>query len=210
MTKPSAENVKPASAIGAAGLSLAALGVVFGDIGTSPLYTLKTVLNLTGVKPVASTTLGALSLILWTLFIVTTVKYVNFAITCEKTVPCTSTSSYSSLIVTSYPRTKPSERVQVARVADKFWRIEARYGFMERPNVLAILNDCRTKGAEINRDEVIFYIGHETIIPRDGLRGIPRWQEAIFAAMARNSVRITDVLKLPHDQVVEIGREVAI
>ena len=79
MTKPSAENVKPASAIGAAGLSLAALGVVFGDIGTSPLYTLKTVLNLTGANPDASTTLGALSLILWTLFIVTTVKYVNFA-----------------------------------------------------------------------------------------------------------------------------------
>jgi KUP system potassium uptake protein len=79
VTKPSAENVKPASAIGAAGLSLAALGVVFGDIGTSPLYTLKTVLNLTGVNPDASTTLGALSLILWTLFIVTTVKYVNFA-----------------------------------------------------------------------------------------------------------------------------------
>ena len=81
---------------------------------------------------------------------------------------------------------------------------------MERPNVLAILGDCRTKGIEINRDEVIFYIGHETIVPREGRRGIPRWQEAIFAAMARNSVRITDVLKLPHDQVVEIGREIAI
>ena len=114
------------------------------------------------------------------------------------------------LIVTLSPRTKPSERVQVTRVVDKFWRIEARYGFMERPNVLAILGDCRTKGIEINRDEVIFYIGHETIVPREGRRGIPRWQEAIFAAMARNSVRITDVLKLPHDQVVEIGREVAI
>ena len=48
--------------------SLAALGVVFGDIGTSPLYTLKTVLDL-----------GALSLILWTLVLVTTVKYVNVA-----------------------------------------------------------------------------------------------------------------------------------
>jgi KUP system potassium uptake protein len=79
VTKTSVENAKPASAIGAAGLSLAALGVVFGDIGTSPLYTLKTVLNLTGANPDASTTLGALSLILWTLFIVTTVKYVNFA-----------------------------------------------------------------------------------------------------------------------------------
>ena len=114
------------------------------------------------------------------------------------------------LIVTSSPRTKPSERIQVARVADKFWRVEARYGFMERPNVLAILDGCRTKAVEINRDDVTFYIGHETIIPREGRGGIPRWQEAIFAAMARNSVRITDVLKLPHAQVVEIGREVAI
>jgi KUP system potassium uptake protein len=114
------------------------------------------------------------------------------------------------LIVTSSPRTKRSERIQVARVADSFWRIEARYGFMEHPNVLAILDDCRTKNVEIDRDDVTFYVGHETIIPRDGRRGIPRWQEAIFAAMARNSVRITDVLKLPEDQVVEIGREVAI
>ena len=81
---------------------------------------------------------------------------------------------------------------------------------MEHPNVLAILDDCRTKNVEIDRDDVTFYGGHETIIPRDGRRGIPRWQEAIFAAMARNSVRITDVLKLPEDQVVEIGREVAI
>jgi len=62
---------KAASAIGAAGLSLAALGVVFGDIGTSPLYTLKTVLNLAGANPDTATTLGALSLILWTLFLVT-------------------------------------------------------------------------------------------------------------------------------------------
>ena len=37
------------------------------------------------------------------------------------------------------------------------------------------------------------------------------WYAApLLAAMARNSVRITDVLKLPHNQVVEIGREVAI
>ena len=43
-------------------LSLSALGVVFGDIGTSPLYTLKTVLGLTGPHPDPIATLGALSL----------------------------------------------------------------------------------------------------------------------------------------------------
>src|SRR5271157_3812691 len=59
--------------------ALAAIGVVFCDIGTSPLYTLKTVLDYTGPHPDPSAVLGALSLILWTLFLVTTVKYVNFA-----------------------------------------------------------------------------------------------------------------------------------
>ena len=52
---------------------------MFGDIGTSPLYTLKTVLDYTGPSPDAAATLGALSLIVWTLFLITTVKYVNIA-----------------------------------------------------------------------------------------------------------------------------------
>ena len=60
-------------------LSLGALGVVFGDIGTSPLYTLKTVLSLAGNKSDAFTVLGSLSLVIWTLIIITSIKYVTFA-----------------------------------------------------------------------------------------------------------------------------------
>jgi KUP system potassium uptake protein len=60
-------------------LALTALGIVFGDIGTSPLYTFKTILGTAGKSPDASVALGALSLVLWTLFIITTVKYVSFA-----------------------------------------------------------------------------------------------------------------------------------
>ncbi len=65
------------------GLGLAALGVVFGDIGTSPLYTLRTVLDLAGGKPDPATVLGILSLVLWTLMIVTTVKYVTVAMSLD-------------------------------------------------------------------------------------------------------------------------------
>src|SRR3974390_94544 len=61
------------------GLSLAALGVVFGDIGTSPLYTFKTVMAVTG-RSEPAVILGSLSLILWTLIIVTSVKYVPIAL----------------------------------------------------------------------------------------------------------------------------------
>jgi KUP system potassium uptake protein len=64
-------------------LGLAALGIVFGDIGTSPLYTLKTVLDLTGGTPNPATILGVLSLVIWTLFIITTVKYVAVAMSID-------------------------------------------------------------------------------------------------------------------------------
>src|SRR6516162_8758310 len=64
---------------GLSALGLSALGVVFGDIGTSPLYTLKTVLSLTGGTPDAAVTLGVLSLVIWTLIVVTTIKYVLIA-----------------------------------------------------------------------------------------------------------------------------------
>jgi KUP system potassium uptake protein len=60
-------------------VSLSALGVVFGDIGTSPLYTLKTVFALTGGHADRAVTLGVLSLVIWTLIMVTTIKYVSFA-----------------------------------------------------------------------------------------------------------------------------------
>jgi KUP system potassium uptake protein len=61
-------------------LSLAALGVVYGDIGTSPLYTFKVVLGATGKHPAPEAVLGSLSLIVWTLIIITTVKYIGLAL----------------------------------------------------------------------------------------------------------------------------------
>src|ERR1700676_4276845 len=74
---------RPVVAGSVTSLGLSALGVVFGDIGTSPLYTLKTVLGLTGGTPDPATTLGLLSLVIWTLIIVTTVKYVTVAMSVD-------------------------------------------------------------------------------------------------------------------------------
>ena len=61
------------------GLTLGALGVVFGDIGTSPLYAMReTALAAGGHLPNPASIYGALSLIFWALVIVVTVKYVVF------------------------------------------------------------------------------------------------------------------------------------
>jgi KUP system potassium uptake protein len=57
-------------------LMLGALGVVYGDIGTSPLYTLKTALSWASDVPASASVLGLFSLIVWTLLITTSLKYV--------------------------------------------------------------------------------------------------------------------------------------
>jgi KUP system potassium uptake protein len=59
-------------------LTIAALGVVFGDIGTSPLYTLKPCFEFSGAHPVPADILGICSLLIWTLVIVVCVKYAGF------------------------------------------------------------------------------------------------------------------------------------
>src|SRR5262252_3631925 len=56
--------------------AIAALGVVYGDIGTSPLYTFKTAIEWAGGVATPAAALGMLSLIVWTLIITTSVKYV--------------------------------------------------------------------------------------------------------------------------------------
>lgn len=59
-------------------LALAALGVVFGDIGTSSLYTLKACFVTAHVSPTPDNVLGIVSALLWTLILVVCVKYITF------------------------------------------------------------------------------------------------------------------------------------
>jgi KUP system potassium uptake protein len=73
----------PAKEVGLAVMGLAALGIVFGDIGTSPLYTLKTVFAVLGGEATPDRILGVLSLVIWTLLIVTAVKYVIVAMSID-------------------------------------------------------------------------------------------------------------------------------
>jgi KUP system potassium uptake protein len=60
-----------------AGLTVAALGVVFGDIGTSPLYTLKVCFKSAHAAPTTANAIGIVSLLIWTLFFVVCIKYVT-------------------------------------------------------------------------------------------------------------------------------------
>ncbi len=56
-------------------MALAALGIVYGDLGTSPLYTYQTIVGAVGGHPSAADALGLLSLVIWALIVTVSVKY---------------------------------------------------------------------------------------------------------------------------------------
>ena len=58
--------------------ALAALGIVYGDLGTSPLYTYQTIVGTVGGHPSAEDALGLLSLVVWALIITVSIKYCIF------------------------------------------------------------------------------------------------------------------------------------
>jgi KUP system potassium uptake protein len=108
------------------------------------------------------------------------------------------------------PWLRHSSRIEIKPLAPNFWRGEARYGFMESPDVPALLGLAKAMGCGLDLDDVTYYVGHETVVSRVDGKGLPGWQEAIFSAMERNSSHISSFMRLPTDNVVEIGRQVAI
>ena len=76
MSAPSASHTASRTPAALAALTLAALGVVYGDIGTSPLYALKEIFHGGHVATTRDNILGVLSLVFWTLTIVISLKYV--------------------------------------------------------------------------------------------------------------------------------------
>ena len=112
--------------------------------------------------------------------------------------------------ILSVPWVASNNRISLEQIAPNFWRAEARFGFMERPNIPELLAAGKLLGCTVDVSDVTYYVGHETVIHRDEADGLPAWQERIFAVMERNAIHVSDFFSLPTDQVVEIGRQVAI
>jgi KUP system potassium uptake protein len=112
--------------------------------------------------------------------------------------------------ILSVPWVAPRNRMTIEEVAPNFWSAEARFGFMERPHIPELLTNSKSLGCTIDLDDLTYYVGRETVVRREDGLGLPAWQERLFAVMERNAVHVSDFFSLPTDQVVEIGRQVAI
>jgi KUP system potassium uptake protein len=115
-----------------------------------------------------------------------------------------------TLDIASIPYVAAKDRLALSEIGPNFWSITASYGFMERPDMPALMSQIATHGCPIDPKKLTYFVGIEKIVAREGPHRLPRWMRVIFAAMLRNCSRVTDYLRIPADQVVDIGRQVSI
>ena len=108
------------------------------------------------------------------------------------------------------PWVRARQRLRFERIAPDLWRAVASFGFMERPDIPALLHEAHARGCTINLSDVTYFVGHETVVTREDSKGLPHWLESTFSFMQRNTVHVSDYFRLPADAVVEIGRQIAI
>ena len=110
----------------------------------------------------------------------------------------------------SVPWINESERLVVTEVQPNYWRGTAHFGFMEKPDIPAVLKQACAQNCSLNLNHVVYYVGHGTIVPKEDARGLAKWQQALYIAMERNSIHVSDFFRLPDDNLVLIGRRIAI
>ncbi len=108
------------------------------------------------------------------------------------------------------PWSDADKQLEVKELAPRYWRARATFGFMERPDIPAVIERMKNHGCGADLEDITYYVGHSTVTHRDEGQGLPRWQEAIYAMLERNSTHVGDFLRLPQDKTVELGRQVAI
>jgi KUP system potassium uptake protein len=111
--------------------------------------------------------------------------------------------------VAEVPRTPDEDRIIVRPLAAGLTRVEIRFGFMDEPSIPESLAIGVAQGQiePFDPKRVIYYTGHETIIPSGRRPGLPRWREAIFAFLHHNAQRPGAFFKIPGAQIMEIGVE---
>jgi KUP system potassium uptake protein len=115
-----------------------------------------------------------------------------------------------SIQVLEIPEVPDAERITVAMLPLGFWRVVARYGFMETPDVKQVLARVADKyGLRARPMETTFYLGRERLLPV-GTSHLATWRKKLFAFMARNSRTATEFFGLPPNRVVELGAQLEI
>ncbi|MYL83353.1 potassium transporter Kup [Desulfovibrio aerotolerans] len=113
-----------------------------------------------------------------------------------------------SITASDVPTVSQEGRLDIQDLGQGFFRIVARYGFMETPNVPDIMAQARAQGIPIDPPaDTTFFLGRESLLTT-GKAKMAGFRKGLFALMSRNARPATAYFGLPPGRVVELGVQV--
>ena len=114
-----------------------------------------------------------------------------------------------TVVTEEVPRVPAAERFHAERLQQGFTRMIVHYGFMEQPDVPAVLAQAAEGGFEYKPLETTYFLGRETIVLGSS-HEMAGWRKRLYALMARNAEEATKHYNIPVNRVVELGIQIAL
>jgi KUP system potassium uptake protein len=112
-----------------------------------------------------------------------------------------------SIVTENVPFVVGNSSLATHELGHGFFRVVARVGFMQQPNVPKILSRCERQGLIVNPADTTYYLGRQTLLTTGHSR-VARWRKVLFSFLAHNSRPPTTFFQLPPNRVVELGLQI--
>lgn len=112
-----------------------------------------------------------------------------------------------SIITKDTSKVLAGERIKLTDMGQGFYRVEAFFGFMQKPNVPQIMKILAQYGLVTDPMTTTFFLGKETLLT-GGKSKMKKWRKALFALMSRNAGNPTSYFGIPANRVVELGTQI--
>jgi KUP system potassium uptake protein len=107
------------------------------------------------------------------------------------------------------PYVRDDDRVSIERLSNRFVRVRAHFGYMERPTLQPILRRCEHERLAIDKETTSIVYANPVIVEAKNGQ-FPRWQRALFLWLQRNSRNLATELEIPAARRVELSVEAAV
>jgi len=112
-----------------------------------------------------------------------------------------------TIVTEEVPYVSDEEQAEVRELGAGLYRLVARYGFMETPEVPALLTNVEIPGVSFDPASTTFFLGRETLLATSR-PGMAIWRERLFSWMVRNAEGAALYFRRPPNRVVEIGAQI--
>ncbi len=109
-----------------------------------------------------------------------------------------------SILTEEVPTVDETERLALREIGEGVWRAVARYGYMQSPDVGALMEKIQAAKVPVNLHAAIYFFNREMILTGGGAK-MWEWEKRLYGLLTRNARPAKDYYRIPPSQIIELG-----